>query len=96
MPASPEGYGRGSRSQRRALRPEAGVAVLRAEEVAVAAERGSPASESFRRRGGAGVDVEVVRPWEANKLAAAAEEADWRRQPCFSAGSMTRPCSGSR
>jgi len=75
------------------------VAVLRGEEeaeVAVAAERGSPASESFRRRGGAGVDVEVVRPWEANKLAAAAEEADWRRQPCFSAGSMTRPCSGSR
>jgi hypothetical protein len=23
-------------------------------------------------------------------------QRDWRRQPCFSAGSMTRPCSGSR
>lgn len=68
---------------------EAAVAV-----VPVAAE-GVSKSESFRRRGGAGVDVEVVRPWEANKLAAAAE-ADWRWQPCFSAGSMTRPCSGSR
>jgi len=104
VPASPEGYGRGPRSQRRALRPEVGVAVLRGEGGGGGGGCGpggcgagwSPASESFRRRGGAGVDVEVVRPWEANKLAAAAEEADWRRQPCFSAGSMTRPCSGSR
>lgn len=31
--------------------------------VPVAAERGSPASESLRRRGCAGVDVEVVRQW---------------------------------
>jgi hypothetical protein len=37
--------------------------------------------------------VEVVWPCGANKWR---RRRDWRKQPCFSAGSMTRPCSGSR
>jgi len=59
--------------------------------VPVAAERGlqgaslSDASAAYE---------EVVWPCGANKWRL--RRRDWRRQPCFSAGSMTRPCSGSR
>ena len=61
--------------------------------VPVAAERGlqgaslSDAAAAFEV---------VVWPCGANKWQQRRRRRDWRRQPCFSAGSMTRPCSGSR